>query len=73
VRIFLNDIDLSLTFYGQPRIRWKQLSTINILERQVREIRRRIRLIDSFRDEQSCERIIFTRVKSLNQKLELNP
>jgi putative transposase len=68
VRIFLNDIDLSLTFFSQPKAKWKQLATNNLIERQLREIRRRVRLIDSFRDEQSCERIIFTQVRELNQK-----
>jgi putative transposase len=73
VKIFLKDIDLSLTFYEQPKSRWKTLSSNNIIERQLRELRRRIKLIDSFRDEKSCERIIFTQVKQLNQKLELKP
>ena len=72
VNNFLRDIELSLTFYSQPRNKWKQLGTNNIIERQPREIRRRVRLIDSFRDEQSCERIIYTQVKQLNQRLEAN-
>jgi transposase-like protein len=72
VNNFLNDIELSLTFFSQPRDKWKQLGTNNIIERQLREIRRRVRLIDSFRDEQSCERIIYTQVKQLNQRLKEN-
>jgi transposase-like protein len=70
---FLKDIELSLTFFSQPKSKWKQLGTNNIIERQLREIRRRVRLIDSFRDEQSCERIIFTQVKLLNQRLKTTP
>lgn len=72
VKRFLRNIDLSLTFYDQPRHRWKQLASNNLIERQLREIKRRTKLIDSFRDEQSCERIIFTQVQELNKKLELN-
>lgn len=73
VNNFLNDIDLSLTFYNQPKQNWSRLASTNLLERQLREIRRRIRLIDSFRNEQSCERIIYTQVKFLNQKTRVGP
>jgi transposase-like protein len=69
VNNFTKDIELSLTFFSQPRDKWKQLGTNNLIERQLREIRRRVRLIDSFRDEQSCERIIYTQVKQLNRRL----
>jgi len=50
-RIFPKDIDLSLTFYSQPKDKWKQLASNNLIERQMREFRRRIKLIDLFRDE----------------------
>ena len=73
VRVFLKNIELSLSFYSQPKEGWKQLGTNNLVERQLREIRRRVKLIDSFRDEQSCERIIFTQVKELNRKLKPKP
>jgi transposase-like protein len=73
VRLFLKDIDLSLTFYDQPRHRWKQLASNNLIERQLREIRRRIKLIDSFRDEPCCERIIYTQVALMNRRLKENP
>jgi putative transposase len=73
VKAFLKDIELSLSFYSLPKDVWEQLRTNNLIERQLREIRRRVKLIDSFRDEQSCERIIFTQVKELNRKLKPNP
>lgn len=69
VNNFLHNIDMSLTFFGEPRNKWRQLATNNIIERQLREIRRRVKLIDSFRDEQSCERIIYTQVNQLNMRL----
>jgi putative transposase len=72
VNIFLKDIELSLTFFSQSPDKWKELSTNNLIERQLREIRRRIKLVDSFRDEQSCERITYTQVKQLNRKLKEN-
>jgi transposase-like protein len=73
VKAFLVSIELSLSFFSQPKVRRTQLRSNNLIERQLREIRRRVRLIDSFRDEQSCERIIFTQVKELNRKLKPNP
>ncbi len=73
VKVFLANIELSLSFYSQPKERWEQLGTNNLIERQLREIRRRVKLIDSFRDEQSCERIIFTQIRELNRKLKPNP
>ena len=72
INIFLKDIELSLTFFSQPKEKWEQLGSNNIIERQLREIRRRVRLIDSFRDEQSCERIVYTQVIELNQRLREN-
>ena len=73
VKIFIQDIDLSLTFYDQPKRLWSRLASNNIIERFHREIRRRVRLIDSFRDEHSCERIIYTQVAEFNRKQELSP
>ena len=67
---FLQNIEMSLTFFDEPEDKWRQLATNNIIERQIREIRRRVKLIDSFRDEQSCERIIYTQVTKLNQRLK---
>jgi transposase-like protein len=71
--LFLQDIDLSLAFYDQPKRLWKRLASNNVIERFHREIRRRVRLIDSFRDEHSCERIIYTQVAEFNRKQELSP
>jgi putative transposase len=69
VRTFLKNIDLSLSFFEQPSSVWTRLASTNIIERQLREVRRRVRLIDSFRDERSCETILFTQIKLLNEKL----
>lgn len=69
VRTFLKNVDLSLTFYAQPPKTWIRVASTNRIERQLREIRRRVRLIDSFRDERSCETIIYTQIKLLNEKL----
>lgn len=69
VRTFLKNVDLSMTFYNQPVKTWVRVASTNIIERQLKELRRRVRLIDSFRDERSCETIIYTQIKLLNEKL----
>jgi putative transposase len=68
-KAFLANIDLSLTFYDQPPDTWSRTASTNAIERQLRELRRRVKLIDSFRDERSCETILYTQVKLLNQRL----
>jgi len=73
VDILLTDIDLSLTFYDLPRSEAKKIKSSNIIERMLREMRRRTRLVDSFRDDNSCERILFTQVMRVNRKLGDKP
>jgi putative transposase len=65
---FLKDIDLCLTFYHYPKHLWSYLKSTNPLERLLREIRRRIRLYDSFSHEKSCELIIYALIKRLNNQ-----
>lgn len=65
---FLKDIDLSLRFYECPRHLWKYLKSTNPLERLLREIRKRIRLYDSFSHEKSCVLIIYALIKKLNNQ-----
>jgi len=73
VDVFLYNIDLSLSFYHLPRHKRRKLKSNNIIERMLREMRRRVRLVDSFRDENSCERILFTQVVRINCKLRKSP
>lgn len=73
VEIFLFDIDLSLSFYDLPHAEARKLRSNNMIERMLREMRRRVRLVDSFRDENSCERILFTQVLRINHKLRKSP
>jgi putative transposase len=73
VEVLLHDIDLSLTFYDLPRSEARKIKSSNIIERMLREMRRRTRLVDSFRDEQSCERILFTQIRRINLKLRAKP
>jgi putative transposase len=73
VEVFLFNIDLSLSFHELPRSEARKLKSNNIIERMLREMRRRTRLVDSFRDENSCEKILFTQVMRINHKLRGKP
>lgn len=66
VKNFITDIDDSLAFYEFDQSLWKFLKSTNPLESYLKEIRRRVRLVDSFRDERSCDTLVFTLVKRYN-------
>jgi putative transposase len=66
IRLFLRDLDDTLVFYDFDRRWWNQIKSTNVLERLLREVRRRVRLVDSFRDETSCQTILYGILQSLN-------
>jgi putative transposase len=66
VQLFMRNLDGTLIFYHFPRRWWKTLKSTNPLERTLRELRRRARLVDSFRDQISCHTIIYGVIKNLN-------
>jgi len=58
----------TLTYYNFPEKDWKQMRTNNILEREFRELRRRIKVFDSsFNDTESAKRYAGTIFTYLNQ------
>ncbi len=46
-------LDETLSYYSLPAEHWRRLRTNNPLERLMREIRRRTRVVGTFRDGQS--------------------
>lgn len=66
VRLFLTDFDDTLVFYQFDRRWWPTLKSTNPLERQLREVRRRVRPIDAFRDERSCGAIVYGILQAMN-------
>ena len=44
----------TLTYYAFPDIHWPKIRTDNPLERIIKEIRRRTRVVGAFPDGQSC-------------------
>lgn len=67
VKCIEKDLPELLHFYDQPVELWKKLRTTNPIERSFREVRRRIRTINVFTNEPSCDRIIYGVFAWLNE------
>ncbi len=67
------DIEELLRFYDCPEGHWKKIRTTNAIERNFREVRRRIRTMNVFTNEASCDRIIYAIFSSLNEKWKKHP
>ena len=55
----------TLTFYGFPDSHWIKLRTNNPLERIMREIRRRTRVVGAFPDGKSCLNLAAARLRHI--------
>jgi putative transposase len=53
----------TLTYYAFPDIHWHKIRTSNPLERIMREIRRRTRVVGAFPDGQSCLNLAAARLR----------
>ena len=53
----------TLTYYAFPDIQWQKIRTNNPLERIMREIRRRTRVVGAFPDGQSCLNLAAARLR----------
>mgnify|MGYP001034740577 CR=1 FL=1 len=56
---FLEDLSDSLSFYDLPVNWWKRVRTNNPLERLIRSLRERLRIMGCFHDESAIERAVF--------------
>lgn len=59
VEQFVHGIRDSLMFYELPKRWWKRACTNNPMERQIRTLRQRLRLMGCFYDESAVERAVF--------------
>ena len=55
----------TLTYYSFPDQHWRKTRTSNPLERIMREIRRRTRVVGAFPDAQSCLNLAVTRLRHI--------
>ncbi|MEQ9814578.1 MAG: IS256 family transposase [Azospirillaceae bacterium] len=58
-------IDETLTYYAFPDIHWQKIRTNNPLERIMKEIRRRTRVVGAFPDGQSCLNLAAARLRHI--------
>lgn len=70
VRCLAHDLEALLTFFGCPQEHRKAIRTTNYIERLIRELRRRTRLMGAFADRMSCERLFFGVVRRLAKRWE---
>ena len=55
----------TLTYYTYPSTHWRQIRTNNPLERIIREIRRRTRVVGAFPDGQSALMLVAARLRHI--------
>ena len=55
----------TMSYYSFPRVHWRQLRTNNPLERIMREIRRRTRVVGSFPDGHSALMLAAARLRHI--------
>ena len=58
-------IDETLAYYAFPDIHWRKIRTNNPLERLMKEIRRRTRVVGAFPDGESCLNLAAARLRQL--------
>ena len=68
VEVFRSNLLICFTYYQFPKDTWTKIRTSNVLEREFRELRRRIKVFDnSFNHQQSTENYANTIFSDLNQ------
>ena len=67
VRCLEKDLYHCLHYYSFPEVLWKKIRTTNVLERDFREVRRRIRPMGFFPNEKSAQRIFYGVTNGIQQ------
>ncbi len=67
------DLDQLIAFYQFPYQHWVKIRSTNVIERAFKEFRRRIKVMETFPNEQSCLRIMLALSKMLNENWEFKP
>jgi transposase-like protein len=60
-----HNVSETLTYYAYPSTHWRQIRTNNPLERIIREIRRRTRVVGAFPDGQSALMLVAARLRHI--------
>lgn len=67
VRCFAKDFQHTLAYFQFPRPWWRLVRSTNLLERFFRELRRRLKPVDSFKNIASAERLLFALSEYANE------
>lgn len=73
VNCLARDIEQLLAFFDCPKEHWRRVRTTNVIERLFVEVRRRIRKMCAFTTRSSCERILYSVFKRMNDQWSLHP
>lgn len=65
VEILIEDIEACLTYYRYPYQHWRRIRTTNVVERSFGEIKRRVRGIGRFKDEQRALMMVYWQLREL--------
>lgn len=68
VQCLKKDLPDMLRFLDSPREHWRRIRTTNVIERVFREVRRRIRPMNCFKNDRSCERILYAIFFYMNRR-----
>jgi len=72
IRLFLKDIEKSLTYFDFPKQDWDRIKSTNLLERQIEEWKRRLIPMRCFKNPNSCDRILYGIISEQNQNQKEN-
>jgi len=67
------DLDSCIAYMKHPFRRWKHIRTTNIIERGFKEVKRRVKVMETFPTEESCIRILFSLLRLQNEIWEGKP
>jgi len=70
VNCLKKDFYQMLGFFDSPKQHWRRIRTTNVIERVFREVRRRIRPMNCFKNDASCERILYAIFFYMNHRWE---
>lgn len=68
VRCLKKDVNEMINFFDCPKTHWRRIRTTNVIERIFREVRRRIRPMNCFKNDASCERILYAIFFYMNRR-----
>jgi len=72
IRLFLRDIEKSLTYFDFPKEHWDRIKSTNVLERKIEEWKRRLIPMRCLANPASCDRILYGIIKESSQNQKEN-